>query len=209
MSTAILLCDLWDSHWCSTAAVGTARIARRAAPLTASFRSRGGVVIHAPSDTMGFYSGHPAREYVLSLPSAEVTRGRHPDRGSPVAIPLPPAVRRCPDRPECAEPSGPPWPWTRQHPAIEIDPADAVLDGGEEMLAVVADRNIEHVFVAGVHTNLCVVQRPFGIAALCDAGISCSLLGDLTEAMPPAFTDAALDHIDRYFCPVISSDEIV
>jgi nicotinamidase-related amidase len=209
MSTAILLCDLWDSHWCSTAAVGTARIARRAAPLTARFRSRGGVVIHAPSDTMGFYSGHPAREYVLSLLLAGVTRKRPTDLGSPPDAPFPPAGRRCPDLPECAEPPGPPWPWTRQHPAIEIDPADAVLDGGEEMLAVVDDRKIEHVFLAGVHTNLCLLQRPFGITALRAAGIPCALLGDLTEAMPPAFTDAALDHIDRHFCPVVSSDEVV
>lgn len=209
MSTALLLCDLWDNHWCSTAAVGTARIAGRAASLTVRFRSRGGVVIHAASNTMGFYSGHPAREYVVSLLSTQVERESPTNLGVPPDVPFPPAGKPCPDLPECARPLGPPWPWTHQHPSIEIGPGDAVLDGGEEMFAVVADRNIEHVFLAGVHTNFCVVERPFGIAALRSAGIACSLLGDLTEAMPPAFTTTALAHVDRYLCPVISSDEIV
>lgn len=203
MTSALLLCDIWDDHWCSTAASGTARIARRAAVLVSRFRSAGGVVIHAPCQTMAHYASHPARRYVL-----ELAPGPAPVLGAHVDSPLPPSPgARCPDSPPCPEPLGPPWPWTRQHPAIEVTSDDAVLDQQDELFAVIADRAIGEVYVAGVHTNLCVLDRPYGIKAMVRAGISCALVADLTEAMPPAYTPATLDYVARHWCRVVSSLE--
>jgi DNA-binding transcriptional LysR family regulator len=121
---------------------------------------------------------------------------------------FPPAGAQCPDTPPCREPSGPPWPWTRQHPAIEVERGDAVLDQAQELFAVMEDRDINHVFVAGVHTNKCVIDRPFGIKAMVSAGIGCCLVADLTEAMPPVYTPIALDHVARNWCAVVSSPDV-
>jgi nicotinamidase-related amidase len=202
MGAALLLCDMWDAHWCRTAAAGTARIARSAAITSERMRAAGGLVIHAPSNTMEFYADHPARQYVLGLKPAAATTAMADNR------PPPPAGAPCPDRPTCPEPSAPPWPWKRQHPAIAIAREDAILDRGEELFAVIADRAVDRVFVAGVHTNRCVVDRPFAIRALVGARIECSLVGDLTEAMPPASTAASLDYVARHWCPIVHSCDV-
>jgi nicotinamidase-related amidase len=204
MTVALLLCDVWDQHWCSAATRGTARIAKRAEPLVRRMRSDGAVVIHAPSTTMAFYSTHPARRYVIELPRT-VPRARKDMREPP---PLPVIGSGCPDPVPCREPPGPPWPWTRQHEAIGIDDGDAILDRGDELFAVISDRAIDHVVIVGVHTNRCILERPFGIKALVRADVSCSLVGDLTEALPPAQTAASVDYIARYWCRVLASSDV-
>ena len=156
MTRGLALGDLWDHHWCATAEAGTARIAERASEVADAFRRQGGAVIRAPSDTMAFYANHSGRHYVLSLPT--------PDPG-PVPAPIVrPALKpspspRCVDSPACRDPGGAPWPWSRQHPAIRIHDDDAVLDQSEEFLAVAADRQLTEVYMAGVHTNMCVLDR--------------------------------------------------
>ena len=73
---------------------------------------------------------------------------------------------------------------------------------------MLADRDIEQVYVGGVHTNVCIMDRPFGIRALVTAGISCALIADLTEAMPPAHTAAALEYVERFWCPLVTSGSL-
>lgn len=203
MSTALILCDLWNRHWCESADAGTDRIARAAAPFVRRFRAEGGQVIHAPSETMGFYIDHPARQYVLGLTPAS------PPQQRPVGAPAldGPARGYCPDVPQCVDPA-PVWPWKSQHAAIEVQSDDAVLDSGSELWAVVADRGVDRVFIAGVHTNLCVLDRPFGIKALVERGLDCLVIADLTEAMPADYTTTTLDYIRDYWCPTSSSAEV-
>jgi nicotinamidase-related amidase len=204
MHDALLLCDMWDRHWCATAAASTDRIANAASDLVSRFRARGGTVIHAPSDTMRFYASNPARRYVVGLgPGNAPASVTHPAPAAPAGGPA------CPDTPQCTQPTGPPWPWSKQHPAITIAPEDAILDRDEELFAVLADRGIGHVNLAGVHTNLCIMDRSFGIKALVRTGISCSLVGDMTEAMPPQHTAVALQYVERHWCPVVQSASLI
>src|SRR5437016_5136135 len=58
--TAIILCDLWDKHWCRGASERVDKLAPRVAQVVAALRSKGVLVIHAPSDTMDFYKDNPA-----------------------------------------------------------------------------------------------------------------------------------------------------
>ena len=53
--TAILICDMWDKHWCSGASRRVDALARRMAPVIEEARKRGIQIIHAPSETMAFY----------------------------------------------------------------------------------------------------------------------------------------------------------
>src|SRR5437763_8398103 len=50
--TALILCDMWDKHWCRGATERVSVLAHRMGPLLEQARSRGILVIHAPSETM-------------------------------------------------------------------------------------------------------------------------------------------------------------
>ena len=53
--------------------------------------------------------------------------------------------------------------WTRQIAAIDIKVEDAVSDSGEEIWNLMEAKGIENVLLMGVHTNMCVLGRPFGL----------------------------------------------
>ncbi len=59
--TALLLCDVWDSHTCRGAFERLEAMVPRMNEVVKSARGKGVLIVHAPSDTMGFYEGSPAR----------------------------------------------------------------------------------------------------------------------------------------------------
>jgi hypothetical protein len=65
-----------------------------------------------------------------------------------------------------------PYPWTRQIAAIDIASEDAVSDYGAELFNLLEQRGILDVVVMGVHTNMCVLGRPYGIRRSCTSGNS-------------------------------------
>jgi nicotinamidase-related amidase len=203
IKTGLILCDVWNAHWCRSASEGMARLAWTIAPVVDAFRRSGAQIIHAPSDTMSFYRDHPARRWVLDLASVTAPAER------PVSEPLLPLPTGgfCTDDPICLEPSEPPWPWTRQHPAIEIFEEDAILDSGERLIAVMEARSLDSIIICGTHTNKCVLNRSFGIKQMTRWGIHCLLLRDFTEAIPADFTEAAITHIAEHWCPTINVAE--
>ena len=66
--TAVVLCDVWDNHWCRGAAGRVNVLAPRIEKFVEVARKRGVLVIHAPSDTMEFYKDSPQRLAILALP---------------------------------------------------------------------------------------------------------------------------------------------
>ena len=95
---------------------------------------------------------------------------------------------------------------------------DAITDSAEAFY-LMRQRGIENVLIMGVHVNMCVLGRPFGIRQLVLQGMNVALARDLTDAMynsrmPPfvdhfAGTELVIEHIERYWCPTITSDQIV
>ena len=83
--TAIVICDMWDTHTCGMSAQRVALMAPRMNQVVSAARSLGVMIIHAPSDTMKFYEGTPWRERMRSAPTA----------ASPFPI-----IARCPRVPE-------------------------------------------------------------------------------------------------------------
>src|SRR5262245_16307308 len=47
---AIVICDMWDKHWCDNATERCGGIARRMEPMLQAARAKGVTIIHAPSD---------------------------------------------------------------------------------------------------------------------------------------------------------------
>ena len=68
-SYAVVITDMWDKHWCDAATDRVAELACHINKFVTEARERGALIIHAPSDTMGFYDklpehdkAHPERE---------------------------------------------------------------------------------------------------------------------------------------------------
>src|SRR5678815_2818377 len=52
--TAIIICDMWDKHWCKGATERVAEMAPRMNEVLTEARKHGVLIIHAPSSTMKF-----------------------------------------------------------------------------------------------------------------------------------------------------------
>jgi nicotinamidase-related amidase len=201
---AFLICDVWDRHWCVSAGERTAALAERIDAVAERLRRSGTFVIHAPAETMAFYEDSPQRTWMKGMPPASPPDARiveEPGLSFDHGI-------KCPDMPECIEPEGPPWPWTRQHSAIRIGEEDGVTDDGLEVYRALKHLGIGTLYVAGIHTESCVLHRPFGIRQLRSWGVDCVLVSDLTEAFWPEDTEQAVQYIERHLCPTAESREL-
>src|SRR5258708_6762000 len=65
--TAVLICDMWDKHWCRGATERVNSLVPKMAPFLESARKRGIQIIHAPSETMAFYQDAPQRKRILAV----------------------------------------------------------------------------------------------------------------------------------------------
>src|SRR5882724_9252707 len=68
--TALVICDLWDKHWCEGANSRVAQMAPRIDALAKAMRAKGSLIVHAPSDTMKYYEGTVQRRRALEAPTA-------------------------------------------------------------------------------------------------------------------------------------------
>jgi nicotinamidase-related amidase len=104
---------------------------------------------------------------------------------------------------------------TRQFPAIEVCRGDVVSDDGQEIWNVLDAHEIADVVIMGVHTNICVLSRWYGIRQLVYLGKRPVLCGDLTDSFhrdPRGHewgTALLLAHIQQYWCPVLTSDQLL
>lgn len=212
--TAIILCDVWDHHWCPNAELRLEKLLPTMRRLTDRLRDRGTLVVHAPSETMDFYADHPARQRVLAADTSDVPRPAHIEFPElPIGIG---PTRGC-DSATVIEPRAV---WTRQHPAIPIDGArDAISDDGSEIIQLFRQRGITTALIMGVHTNMCVLDRSFAIKAMLGYGLRVLLVRDLTDTMydpadPPyvehdAGTALVVEYIEKFLCGTVTSDMLM
>jgi len=105
--------------------------------------------------------------------------------------------------------------WTRQTPLIDVRPEDVVSDDGQEVFNLLAQRGIEDVIVMGVHANVCVLSRAYGIRQLVHAGKRPILCRDLTDAFhrdPRGHdwgTRQVVAHVERRWCPTVTSGQLL
>jgi nicotinamidase-related amidase len=212
--TALVICDMWDNHWCRDAARRTGVLAEKAAPVIDAARERGILIIHAPSDTMDFYKDAPQRRRILEIPKV--------DTPTPLDIKDPPLP--IDDTDGGCDTANNPLPvnykaWTRQHAAIRIAEQDLISDNGTQVYGALKQRGIKNLLVMGVHTNMCVLNRTFAIRQMTRWGIRCVLIRDLTDAMynpgrrpfvdHDAGTRLVIEHIEKYWAPTITSEELM
>jgi len=217
--TTIIICDMWDRHWCKSANRRVAEMAVYMNRVVQAARRRGVFVIHAPSGTMDFYEGHPARERAKKAPRAanlppEIGRWCRwiNEEEKKAGYPIDHSDGGCDCEPKCKQKPL----WQRQIATIEIaEEADAISDSGVEIWNLLEQRGIQNVILMGVHTNMCVLGRPFGLRNLARYGKNVVLARDLTDTMyNPRMrpfvnhftgTDLIVEHIEKYVCPTVTS----
>lgn len=216
--TAVVICDMWDHHWCKGASARVAEMAPRMNQVIGELRKRGVLIFHCPSETMKFYEGTPGRKLAQSAPAVSV---KSPLKGwcsldsvREPALPIDDSDGGCDDSPQCPPGS----PWRRQIATIKIEPGDAITDSSEAY-DLMRSRGITNVIVMGVHQNMCVLGRPFSIRQMVYQGQNVVLMRDLTDSMYNSrrkpwvdhFTgnDLMAWHIEKYWCPTITSDQVL
>jgi type 1 glutamine amidotransferase/nicotinamidase-related amidase len=212
--TAVVVCDMWDHHWCQGASARVAEMAPRMNKVLKAVRRQGALVVHCPSGTLKFYEGTPQRRLAQAAPKAAPRNSAGLDRAREGALPIDDSDGGCDDSPRCNEGA----PWTRQIETLQIEPGDAITDSAE-IYGLMDQRGIDNVLIMGVHLNMCVLGRPFGIRQLVRQGKNVVLVRDLTDTMYNsrsrpfvshfAGTDLMIEHVERYWCPTITSVDLV
>jgi nicotinamidase-related amidase/type 1 glutamine amidotransferase len=231
--TAIIVCDMWDSHHCLNAVRRVGEMAPRMNQLLSENRNRGVLVIHAPSGCMETYKDHPARQNAQKVPRAKnmpkdigswCNRIPAEEKG---VYPIDqtdsedddPAEHRAWEEKLQKMGRNPRAPWKSEIDVLKIDDRDIISDKGEEIWSVLEQRGIDNVILVGVHTNMCVLGRPFGLRQMAKNGKNVVLMRDLTDTMyNPARapfvshftgTDLIVEHIEKWVCPTITSDQLL
>lgn len=217
--TAVVICDMWDDHYCRLSAKRVAEMAPRMNETIKKARGLGALIIHCPSGCMDRYEGTTQRKLAQSAPVVDtkfplekwcyLDPTREPELPVKIEQPCDDAEA---DRREKIRM------YTRQIETLEIADGDAVTDSAEAYY-LMKQRGIENVIVMGVHTNMCVLGRPFGIRQLVRQGMKVALMRDMTDSMyNPAeepfvshFTgnDLIFEHIERHWCPTVTSADLL
>lgn len=233
--TAVIVCDVWDLHHSQNAVRRLEEFAPRLDEVLKVARNRGATIIHSPSDCMAAYADHPARARAIAAPMASQLPddiqswcSRIPSEEQ-AAYPLDQSDGGDDDDPEehkdwaaKLEQLGrnPGVPWQKQSDLITVDSElDFISDRGDEVWNILEQRGIENVILTGVHVNMCVLGRPFGLRQMARNGKNVVLMRDMTDTMyNPArwpyvshFTgnDLIVSHIEKFVCPTITSDQLI
>jgi nicotinamidase-related amidase len=220
--TAIVICDMWDKHWCKGATARVAEMAPAMDKVLRKAREQGVTIFHAPSSCMGPYGDHPARKRAVDIKAdpevLKILGGEKWCHGLPTETdakwPIDQGNGGCDCEPKC--PGGSPW--RSQIDTLSIDPdKDFITDSGVAIGSYCRQNGINNVIVMGVHTNMCVIGRPFGLRQQVRLGNNTALMRDMTDTMYDSRswpkvshfkgTDLIVEHFERYICPsVLSTD---
>lgn len=212
--TALVVCDMWNQHWCKGATERVAEMAPRMNEVLNEARRRGVLIIHCPSGTMKYYEGRPERKVAQSAPKIEGPNSHNNwgglEKEREGALPIDDSDGGCDDVPKCKGGG----PWTHEIDTLQIKEGDAITDSAEAYY-LMEQRGITNLIVMGVHGNMCVLGRPFSIRQMVHRGENVVFMRDMIDTMynsrqPPyvshySGTDLLIEHIEKYWCPSVTS----
>jgi len=232
--TALIVCDVWDLHHSLNAVRREEEFAPRLNEVVQEARRRGVTIIHAPSSCMDSYADHPARRRAIDTPLSNnlptdiqdwcsripaEEQGTYPVDQSDGGADDDPTEAKDWSAKLAAMGRNPGTPWKKQSDLVAIEPQDYISDKGDEIWSILEAKGITHVILAGVHTNMCVLGRPFGLRQMAKNGKRVTLIRDMTDTMyNPAMwpyvshftgTDRIIEHVEKYVCPTITSDQLI
>jgi nicotinamidase-related amidase len=217
-ATAVIVCDMWDGHYCQAAAQRVGVMVPEMNRVLSAARGHGIMVIHAPSGTMDFYADTPHRKRMqqarAAKPPVPIAGWCNLDPSREPELPVDTSKCACDDPVVGAAVRK----FHREHPGLDVTGYDGVSDSGPEIHNFCKQEGITNVVLMGVHTNMCVLGRPFGIRQMVRLGMNVALARDLTDAMydprqPPYVshargTELVIEHIEKYWCPSIAGEDL-
>jgi nicotinamidase-related amidase len=212
--TALIIVDMWDRHYSEGANRRGAVLAEKINERVSRAREKGGLIVHAPSGTMDFYEGTEGRERFLAAADTGPLSDPVPIKDYPLPI----------DDSDGGSDSVDQYPHTkfckRQTEKIIIDHSRDLVcgDEGERLHAFLASRKIKLLVYMGVHTNMCILNRSFGIKNMLRRGYKTVLVRDLTDTMynperspyvsHEEGTALVVGYIEKFYCPTIDSAQV-
>jgi len=175
--TGVVIVDMWNTNDCMTNAQRASALVPRMNKALEGARRLGMQIIWAPTDVASQYAGTPQRERAIALGRAPLPHVRNFSCAFSV-----PTVR--PDRCMC----GPGlvcqahYGWDSMDPNLVIAAGDWIVGDPEELYSIYKQRGLTRLIYMGINTNLCVMNKPEGIAPMTSAGVRCILARDLTDA---------------------------
>ena len=224
--TALIVCDMWDDHWCKSASRRVGEMAPVLNDIVKTARAKGIFIIHAPSSVVDFYNDTSQRKLAQKSPFAKApiklstsprwgTAWCWTDGKREGVLPIDDSDMGCSCKGKKCEIREA---WKRQNKLIEIAAGDALTDNGQETYNLLAERKIDNVILCGVHLNMCVLGRPFAIRQMVKVGKNVALMRDMTDTMynperPPGVdhftgTDLVIEHVEKFWCPSFVSTDI-
>jgi nicotinamidase-related amidase len=211
--TALVICDMWDQHHCSPLTKRTSILAQKMITTINKTRNLGIQVIHAPSGCMDYYEKYPQHKNIKSNKQLQPPIVPYDPKQPPLTEIF---GHDCPLNPPCAKNNL----WrTKQHQSIKIKKDDLISDNGTEIYSFLKEQKISNILFLGVHTNHCIMYRPFGIKNMVAWGLKPILIRDLTE---PDYnytkhqntdwkeaTEIVVEWIEKHYCPTISSKDLL
>lgn len=228
--TAIIVCDMWDSHHCLNAVRRCVEVAPRMNEVLKKARDQGVLIVHAPSSCMEPYQNHPGRKLAMTAPKAtnlpadisqwckvipSEEKGIYPidqlQGGEDDDL----QEHEVWQSKLAALGRNPKSPWKAEISLLTISDKDAISDSGVEIWNLLESRKIKNVILLGVHTNMCVLGRPFGLRQMAKNGKNVVLMRDMTDTMydPSKWpyvnhftgTHLIVEHVEKFVCPTITS----
>lgn len=215
--TAIIICDMWDKHWCKGMTERVAELAPQINKVVSIARDRGALIVHAPSDNMDYYKDHPGRKlgkrYNLKSVAQKLKPGKlacEPDKEWPLEF----SNDGCDDQPVCK----PKTAWTKQINTIKIEKGDAISDSGLEIGSLFVKKRIKNVILLGVASNMCILTRSFGLRNMERLGMNAVFMRDLSDVMHDSDAAPYVSHytgnslmnayIEKFISPTMVSTDL-
>jgi len=204
----IVVVDLWNFHWCKTAAERVGALVPRMNRALDGARKLGMQVFLCPTDVADSYVGTPQRERAVTvklhpLPKPRDLKFPRPRGGG----------HMCGPGIQCVVNYG----WDAMQPGLRIDERDLVAEGTRQLYSLCKQRGITHLLYMGVHTNMCVMGKSVGMVPLMRTGLTCILCRDITDAYtdynpatgytPDKGTAEVVAHLERHLLPTVRMDE--
>ena len=233
-STAVIVVDMWDTHHSYNAVQRVVEIAPRMNEVIEKCRALGMTIIHAPSSCMDAYKDHPGRALAKNAPTAKnlpkdigvwchmipaEEKGKYPIDQKDGGCDSEPGDQKKHREALIKQGRNPNAPWKSQYAVLKMDDKDIVSDSGVDVWNLLESRKIDNVIILGVHTNMCVLGRPFGLRQLAKNGKNVVLMRDMTDTMynPKSWpyvnhykgTELIVEHIEKFVAPTITSDQII
>lgn len=214
--TAIVVCDMWDHHWCQGAERRVGAMAPHMNEVLHAARKLGVQIVHCPSSCLKPYEGAPQRKLAQQAPPVKTTIPLEKwvalTKGREAPLPIDDSDNGCDCLPRCKHGA----PWTKQIETLDIESGDAITDSAEAFY-LMRQKGLKNVIVMGVHANICVLGRPFSIRQLVNQGQNVVLMRDLTDSMynprkRPYVdhfrgTELVVEHVEKYWCPTVTSSD--